>query len=50
VIKIVNEELTQLMGSGQSKLTFASKPPTVYMMVGCRVRVKQQPVESWQKY
>ncbi len=34
VIKIVNEELTALMGSGQSKLTFASKPPTVYMMVG----------------
>jgi signal recognition particle subunit SRP54 len=34
MIKIVNEELTALMGSGQSKLTFASKPPTVYMMVG----------------
>lgn len=34
VIKIVNEELTELMGSGQSKLTFSSKPPTVYMMVG----------------
>ena len=34
VIKIVNEELTALMGSGQSKLTFSSKPPTVYMMVG----------------
>ena len=34
VIKIVNEELIELMGSAQSKLTFASKPPTVYMMVG----------------
>ncbi|MDW7672310.1 MAG: signal recognition particle receptor subunit alpha, partial [Bacillota bacterium] len=34
VIKIVNEELTALMGSGQSKLTFSSKPPSVYMMVG----------------
>ena len=34
VIKIVNEELVALMGSTQSKLTFASKPPTVYMMVG----------------
>ncbi len=34
VIKIVNEELVALMGSTQSKLTFASKPPTVYLMVG----------------
>ena len=34
VIKIVNEELTALMGSQQSKLAFASKPPSIYMMVG----------------
>ncbi len=34
VIKIVNEELIELMGSTQSKLTFSSKSPTVYMMVG----------------
>ena len=34
VIKIVNEELVELMGSAQSKLTFSSKPPTSYMMVG----------------
>ena len=34
VIKIVNEELIALMGSTQSKLTFASHGPTVYMMVG----------------
>lgn len=34
VIKIVDDELTSLMGSTQSKLTFSSKPPTVYMMVG----------------
>lgn len=34
VIKIVNEELTYLMGSTQSMLTFAPKSPTVYMMVG----------------
>ena len=34
VIKIVNEELTTLMGSTNSKLTVASKPPTVIMMVG----------------
>lgn len=34
VIKIVNEELVELMGTTQSKLTFANHPPTVYMMVG----------------
>ncbi len=34
IVKIVNEELTSLMGGSQSKLTIASKPPTVVMMVG----------------
>ena len=34
VIKIVNEELTALMGDVQSKITISSKPPTIIMMVG----------------
>ncbi|MBQ7309026.1 MAG: signal recognition particle protein [Clostridia bacterium] len=34
VIKIVNEELTALMGGTQAKLQISSKPPTVIMMVG----------------
>lgn len=34
VIKVVKEELTELMGGEQSKLAVASKPPTVVMMVG----------------
>ena len=34
VIKIVNEELTSLMGDVQSKITIAPNPPTVIMMVG----------------
>lgn len=34
IIKIVHEELINLMGPGQSKVVFAPKPPTVYMMVG----------------
>ena len=34
VIKIVNEELTALMGSTNSKLAVASNPPTVIMMCG----------------
>ena len=34
IVKIVNEELTRLMGGSQSKLTIAPQPPTVIMMVG----------------
>ncbi|MBQ2178649.1 MAG: signal recognition particle protein [Oscillospiraceae bacterium] len=34
VIKIVNEELTALMGGANARLTFAAHPPTVVMMVG----------------
>ena len=34
IIKIVNEELTALMGGESAKLTIASKPPTVVMLVG----------------
>lgn len=34
VIKVVNEELTKLMGGEQSKIAVAQKPPTVVMMVG----------------
>ena len=34
VIKIVNDELTELMGGTGSKLTYSPKGFTVYMMVG----------------
>ena len=34
IVKIVNEELTALMGSSNAKLTIAPKPPTVVMMCG----------------
>ena len=34
VVKIVNEELTELMGGEQSPFQFSPKPPTVVMMVG----------------
>lgn len=34
VIKIVNEELTNLMGEKESKIIFSSKPPTIIMMCG----------------
>ena len=34
IIKIVNEELTNLMGGTNAKLSFANKGPTIIMMVG----------------
>ena len=34
VIKIVNDELKELMGSVQSKINISSKPPTVILMSG----------------
>ena len=34
VIKIVNEELVELMGSSNSKLSVSAAPPTVIMMAG----------------
>jgi signal recognition particle subunit SRP54 len=34
IIKIVNEELTAILGGGQSKLTPAGHPPSIIMLVG----------------
>src|SRR6187397_2276503 len=34
VVRIVHDELTTLMGSGDSKLAFSSKPPTVILLAG----------------
>ncbi len=34
VVKIVNDELTALMGGGQSRINLAPNPPTVIMLVG----------------
>ena len=34
IVKIVNEELTTLMGGESAKLNISSKPPTVVMVVG----------------
>lgn len=34
VIKIVNDELTDLLGGTQSRIMIASKPPTIIMLVG----------------
>ena len=34
IVKIVKDELTELLGSGESKLNISSNPPTVIMLVG----------------
>ncbi len=34
VVKVVKEELTELMGGEQSKIAVSNRPPTVIMMVG----------------
>ena len=34
VIRIVNEELTALMGQGSSRLAFSGRPPTVILLAG----------------
>lgn len=34
IIKIVDEELTELLGGTQAKLTVSPKPPTIIMLVG----------------
>lgn len=34
IIKIVNDELTKLMGSDSARIEFAKKPPTIVLMAG----------------
>ena len=34
VVKIVNDELTQLMGGTNAKLAYSPQPPTIYMLCG----------------
>ena len=34
IVKIVNDELINILGVTESKITFSSSPPTVYMLVG----------------
>ena len=34
IIKIVHDELVELMGGAQARLTYSDAPPTVYMLVG----------------
>src|SRR3954468_1302498 len=46
IIKIVNEELTELMGGEQSKIAAFNRPPTVIMMVGLQGAAKTTTTEK----
>lgn len=50
VIKIVNEELTALMGSENARIEFSSKPPTVIMLCGLQGAGKTTHVAKLGKY
>lgn len=50
VIKVVNEELTDLMGGTQSKLVIAQKPPTIIMMAGLQGAGKTTHTAKLAKY
>lgn len=50
VVKVVNDELTQLMGGEQSKLVTATRPPTVIMMVGLQGAGKTTTAGKLTKY
>lgn len=47
VIKIVQDELTELMGGEQSPIKFNTKPPTVIMMVGLQGAGKRRLQVNW---
>lgn len=50
IVKIVNEELTSLMGSKSEDLEFANDPPTVIMMVGLQGAGKTTHAAKLAKY
>jgi signal recognition particle subunit SRP54 len=50
VIKVVNEELTTLMGGEQSKIAASTRPPTVVMMVGLQGAGKTTTTGKLAKY
>ena len=41
VIKIVNDELTEILGSDNAEINLNAKAPVLILMVGFKVQVKQ---------
>jgi len=46
VVKVVHEELTALMGTGDSRLVFSSKSPTVILLAGLKARARRRQRQS----
>lgn len=49
VIKIVRDELTDLLGGTQSRIMIAPKPPTIIMLVGLQGLVRRRQLPSLPK-
>ncbi len=47
VVKLVWDELRELMGRDHAGLSLAAVPPTVVMMVGLQGGARRQPAASW---
>ena len=47
IIKIVNEELTEILGSETSEIEKSPKIPTIIMMVGLQGLVRQPLLVNW---
>jgi signal recognition particle subunit SRP54 len=50
VVKIVHEELANLMGAASTKLTFSPRPPTIVLMVGLQGSGKTTSVAKLAKF
>ena len=50
VIKIVNEELTNLMGAEQSKINFSPSGITIIMLIGLQGSGKLLLAENWESF
>ena len=42
VIKIVRDDLTEILGTEQKKLLYSSRPPTVFLLVGLQLEGEHQ--------
>ena len=47
IVKIVNDELTALLGGESLKPPYACRPPTVILMAGCKAPARPPPRPSW---
>ena len=49
VVKIVHDEMVDVLGKDTARLKFASQPPSVILMAGLQGSVKLLHPENWQR-